>query len=755
MGKRILWILVAALALITGCKGADEPKEESSFSGRYRESAEVFRYEQEYCPFYLAGAGDFCFYFYQRTDWEEEGYAHWTTDFYRQACSGNSEPERMNLSFENPFHTACFVVPGEGGEDLLCLLMMEETDEGRKYRIAVYTGEGELREEISLRDAALSDMAVCGLLPLGESGFGVLAREKLFVVDKSGDTKAVFACPQGAFQGMARISDDEIAVTYYDAEERAVWLSVANWKKRQMTEGRKIKGDGQLLFCEAGKICFMDTQAIYEMDLDEKEIRVKISLEGRNIFGGRIADVKAWDGKTALLCYGADPNVVKYMVFTAEEEQGGERSGDEQGGEGNAGKEQGGEGDAGEGTSLSNMADCDQYGRRLLYIYDYASGPGEKNDLKTIIDAFNEQSDSYQVALRDYGFKNTYDDGFDPLQIIASKEFPDLIFSTPNALVRVLNEKDCLTDLTPFLEKSENISPSDLVVPVVNACSDQGKIYALPRTFQMTSIAGRKSQMGEPGWTVDEFLSWIEAHPDLESRMNLTKDAVYDMCVDAAIASCLEPEGREADFTSGDFSSFIVRIRDLNRSNELQKPDFEPAVAPDSWYIEEAGIGNLNRGAYAELEYGEECVFKGYPGKDGEPVFYLDLTALSIFRTSDAQEGAYEFLEYYLLYQDEVLSGRMQNMGSPLYTLKGYLEKGVELTLKQEELFGEPCAVTGEQVRKVLEMFPYAVLRQEKYGEIRTIVDEEIKPFLAGQKEAEDVCEIIQSRVRVYLRENG
>ena len=167
MSKKILWFFAAVLVLLSGCGNADAKTDTDDLTEpeRYGESSEVFRFSGEYCPLYLAGAGDSCFYFYQRTDWEDDGYAYWTTEFYRQAYSRDSEPESINISFENPFHTACFVSAGEDGKDLLYLLMMEETDEGREYRIAVYTGDGELREEILLSDKALSDAAVFQLLP--------------------------------------------------------------------------------------------------------------------------------------------------------------------------------------------------------------------------------------------------------------------------------------------------------------------------------------------------------------------------------------------------------------------------------------------------------------------------------------------------------------------------------------------------------------------------------------------------------------
>lgn len=729
MGKKTAWILVAVLMLLSGCMNTDKRTEEGEPSepGRYQESSEVFRYSQEYCPLYLAGAGETGFYFYRRTDWEEEGHAYWTTEFYRQDYSRDSEPESLPVSFENPFHTAFSVSAGEDGGDLLNLLMMEETDQGRVYRILVYTGDGELREEVPLSDKTLSDAAVIGLLPLGEEGFGILSRGKLFIADRMGNTQVSFPCPEGSFQGMTRISGEELAVTYYDERGGNASLSTVDWKKDRMSKGVPIKGDGQLLTCDGGKICFLDTDAIYEMDLETKEVREMIILKGRNILPDRTVDMKAGDGSTALLCYGTDKNVAKYVVFSPDE------------------------GSGREDAQLQDPEKYDIYGRRLIHLYIYSAGSWKETELGRIIDAFNEQSDSYQVVLEDYGYQKSYEEGFDPLKVLASKDFPDLIFSAQNSLMSVLTEKDCFEDLVPYLENSENISLSDITVPVLNAYSDQGRIYALPRDFQLSAILGKKSQMGEPGWTVEEFLSWIGAHPDLDSRMNLTRDAIYGMCIEAVLDACIDLESGEADFTGETFRSFAVGLRDLNRSNEVQRPNFDKLVDSDSWIIQEAGIERLSRAALAEMEYGEECVFKGYPGKDGEPVYYFDAATLSIFRTSDVKEGAYEFLEYYLTYQGEdFIQG-----AAPLYTLKGQLEKGIELTLQYEMNMQEgfSYATTREQIDKILALFPYAIPKEEKYGEMRTIVDEELQPFLEGQKDIDTVCEVIQSRVGIYLKE--
>lgn len=408
--------------------------------------------------------------------------------------------------------------------------------------------------------------------------------------------------------------------------------------------------------------------------------------------------MKAGDGETVLLGYGTDSNVVKYIVFSPDEESVGDK------------------------TQQSDAADFDQYGRRLVYLYDYNSWPGEKTELVNIIDAFNEQSDSYQVVMEDYGYGHRYDEEFDPLKIIAAEEFPDLIFSRQTPLIDIFREKDCLEDLTPYIESSKNISVSDIVDPVLNAYSEQGKIYALPRTFGIAAIMGKSSQMGEPGWTLDEFLSWIETHSDTDGEIRLTKDRVYDLCMETLLDSCVDLESGEADFTGGTFKSAVVRINDLNLGNEIWETDPEEIKNPDNWYIGETNVGDLGRAVYAEIELGEE--------------------------------GAYEFLEYYLMYQGEDLSGQHQNIASKLYTLKSYLEKGIGLALQIESLWGEPYAVTQEQIDKVLALFPYTVPRKEKYEEIRVIIDEELQPFLEGKRDIDTVCEIIQSRVKNYLKES-
>ncbi len=741
MTRKWSLLLLTVIFLLTGCgkREAEETVEAASKQEeetvQYQDTSEVYYYSEEYFPLQLAGLSESCFYFYHEES-GEDAEQQWTRRFYRQGFTGGSEPESINLTLENTVHTDFAVAPGEDGRDRIYLLMPELGELYTTYHIAVYDDGGMLQEEISLEEEAFSKGALRKLLPMDDEGFLLLSNEKLFLADKNGKVQKSYACPAGAFQGMTLLPEGGFAVSYYDEEAGITCLTTGDGTEKSLSKGYEMKGDGQQLAAVDGKILFLDTRSVYEMDVETGEVREKFNLEGRNLNTDGIGNIRAQGEEIFLLGYGTAANALKYTVFSPETE---------------------------EKTETPETEKYDQYGRRYLYVYDCVGAINwDSTVLKEVVDSFNEQSDNYQVVLKDFGFKSeSISEEFDPLKIMVAKELPDLIFSEQNSMMTVLEEKGYLEDLVPYLEKSEKLSMEDIVEPVLKVYYQNGKMYGLPRDFNIEVIMGKKSQMGEPGWSFEEFFDWMEAHPDVGGYFNLYQEGIYEMGIDTILAACVDEEKGEADFLGETFRNFVVRLKELNRGRE------EPVTieelrnrkrTTEGWFIDNAVAGSLNRGAKEDVDCGEETVFKGYPSLDGKRIVYMNATAaLSIFRSCEVKEGAYEFLEYYLMYEGMDVMAMYgivsKEAHSELFTLKYKLEEGIEKVLNAETLNGEPYKVSREQIDRVLDMFPDVVAKKESNRDIRKIVDEELEPFWEGQKDIDSVCEIIQSRVGMYLSE--
>ena len=136
---------------------------------------------------------------------------------------------------------------------------------------------------------------------------------------------------------------------------------------------------------------------------------------------------------------------------------------------------------------------------------------------------------------------------------------------------------------------------------------------------------------------------------------------------------------------------------------------------------------------------------------------------------SSCIEGAWEFARYFLTeeYQN---SGEQYGLSvlKSVFEEKAYLatekpywtdENGEKIEydntfwINDEEMVIEQF--TKEQVNQIIE-FVYSVDKGYYYNtDVQNIIMEESEAYFSGQKSAEDVAKIIQSRVQIYVDENS
>lgn len=96
---------------------------------------------------------------------------------------------------------------------------------------------------------------------------------------------------------------------------------------------------------------------------------------------------------------------------------------------------------------------------------------------------------------------------------------------------------------------------------------------------------------------------------------------------------------------------------------------------------------------------------------------------------------------------------------------KSVNEALAEKLMSQEgELFFEVCYEDGTKVNidyptqddidKLFRIIESGIIITGDYSSVWTIIDEESGAFYSGQKSAEEVADVIQSRVQLYLDEN-
>ena len=306
---------------------------------------------------------------------------------------------------------------------------------------------------------------------------------------------------------------------------------------------------------------------------------------------------------------------------------------------------------------------------------------------------------------------------------------------------------------------------SDLQESVVRAFSFDGGLYALPEFCTVETLLCLESQAGGgDGWTVDEFLGWLEENEMVKSNAGLTREQVLEYCLKGNLDSYVDFEQREADFTSEAFKSMLSRIKpmELNPEGNFYYPTEDCDVSGVHLY--NAYISRISSITEAEYVLGEKLVQKGLPNDSGEPKALLNsFNNLCILKKSECPEGAFAFIEHCLTYDEGIIDESTKTYDRYLWTVKSRMEKECEsareydITIDYNYETGEKTCIrmeiTQEQEETVLESFRMGETDTYERMMIRQIIWEEAQPYFLGQKDLDTVCEIMQSRVNILLSE--
>ena len=180
------------------------------------------------------------------------------------------------------------------------------------------------------------------------------------------------------------------------------------------------------------------------------------------------------------------------------------------------------------------------------------------------------------------------------------------------------------------------------------------------------------------------------------------------------------------------------------------------------------------------LMFNEPITFIGYPTVDGSSGNrIMGENCYAITTESKNPDGAWEFIESQLQYEPQPEWGRMFRFP----TRKDMLEESFEEAMKEEGEYdengeimldenGEPIiwpkttwgyddweaeiyAATPEQVQMVRDLIDSAVAGTNNDETILKIITEEAAAYFEGQKSAQEVAGIIQSRVQTDVSENS
>ena len=164
--------------------------------------------------------------------------------------------------------------------------------------------------------------------------------------------------------------------------------------------------------------------------------------------------------------------------------------------------------------------------------------------------------------------------------------------------------------------------------------------------------------------------------------------------------------------------------------------------------------------------FGEDITLIGFPAENKKGSALEASLSFAMSSKSQNKEGAWEFLRYFLSYEyqkdaygfptnlkryEELKQEAMQK---PYYYDENENKVEYDMTyyIGETEIIIPP--MTEEEIQE-FEDFLFSLDQQTVYNEdLLNIIKEEAAAYFAGQKSAEEVSKIIQSRVNIYVNEN-
>ncbi len=404
------------------------------------------------------------------------------------------------------------------------------------------------------------------------------------------------------------------------------------------------------------------------------------------------------------------------------------------------------------------------------------------SDVKSKVIAFNKASDQYRITVKDYSTYNTNEDwtaGQTRLNSdITSGQMPDIMLLNNMSSYGNYISKGLLADIGKLLEADEELGKLEYLQNVWEAYSVNGKLYAVVPSFNVRTMIAKKSLVGEPqSWTMEDVEAVLATMPEgAKAFGDMMRDSYIYYMLSYAGQDFINVETGKCNFNSQSFIDMLEYAKTLPTEYPQDYWDNYDYSYNESQYRENRSllydlyISNIKDCKYQIKGYmGEEISFVGFPTADsnGSVLNSVNYTFM-ISARSKHQDGAWQFVRQFLT--EEYQSGD-QLYDMPVLK-SAFLEKAKQATersywtdedgnkqyyddtwnINGEEVILEPF--TQEEVDAICE-FIYTVNRTAYYNEdIRNIIVEEAEAFFSGQKSAQDVADVIQSRAQVFVNEN-
>ena len=402
------------------------------------------------------------------------------------------------------------------------------------------------------------------------------------------------------------------------------------------------------------------------------------------------------------------------------------------------------------------------------------------NEIRQQILNFNRNNIEYEIELTSYA---DYENGSERMNMdMISGNVPDVLILGQDELFYNIPadsyiSKGLLANLYDFMKKDPDFDRSDYLENYFKAYEVNGKLYEIAPTFDILTLFGKASRLGEePGWTMEEFNAITENLTGREILGEYRKDYILNQFLYNCSDSYIDRNKGKCYFDSDEFISVLKFCNKFLDEESEYYPDTDELMAnlrEDRQLMEFTIAGTPMSFRTAEKGYlGEQVTFKGYPSSKGNGTCFGSGVRFAISSKTAVPDGAWKFVKAFLSDEYQDMYSEQQSSGIPIKLSS--IEKKFENEQKPFEYIGgdgktyyeeENRYYTGggfidigypdaADAERAMEFLKSIETVQRRDRNLSVIVQEEAGAYFAGQKSAEEVAKTIQNRVQNYLDEN-
>lgn len=406
-------------------------------------------------------------------------------------------------------------------------------------------------------------------------------------------------------------------------------------------------------------------------------------------------------------------------------------------------------------------------------------------DFKDTIIKYNRSNDKYRVVIKDYSEFNTEDDWeagkTKLLTEIMSGEMPDMLALDGLPYSQLLS-KGIIEDIYPYIDADPEFDREDFQQNFFKALEVDGKLGQVCSDFIITTAVGPAKAVGDqPGWNYAQFNEALAQMPEGCKPFGhyVQRDDIMHIQLAMDMDYFADWTTGECRFDTPEFAELLEFAKqfpkEVNYDEDIASNTVEN-FASGMQMLSFTAISMFDDLLYNDAYTGGDAVYIGIPSASGTGSAFSAGNGYAITKNCSNKEAAWDFLRTLLTeeYQNKIMIGlptnikvfdaKLEQAMTPEYRKDAegnfMLDENGDKIPVSHGGYGMPDGtvvemynLTQEQADKFMDLLNSTEKLYDENSQLADIVIENAAPFFEGQKSAEEVSKLIQSKVNIYINE--